>query len=60
MDTTSVLQKLIEIEQAVGREELATIRRMVMEAQECVLGVPKCALARPSSSLQTTRYPFPN
>jgi len=60
MDTTSLLQKLIEIEQAVGREELATIRRMIVEAQECVLGVPKSALSRLHSGVQATRRVLPN
>lgn len=60
MDITSLLQKLIEIEQAVGREELATLRRMIIEAQECVLGVPKSALSRLHYGLQTTRSVLPN
>jgi hypothetical protein len=60
MDTTSLLQKLIEIEQAVGSEEHATIRRMIVEAQECLLGFQKNALTRLCQAPQSTRRPLPN
>ena len=41
MDLTSVLGKLIEIGKAVGVKDEPTIRRMVAEAQDCVLRMQK-------------------
>ncbi|HUN84768.1 MAG TPA: hypothetical protein VMU48_10330 [Terracidiphilus sp.] len=60
MDTTSLLQKLIEIEQAVDSEELATIRRMIIEAQECLLGFQKSALTRLCPVPKARQQPLPN
>jgi hypothetical protein len=37
MDLTSVLGKLIEIGKAVGVKDESTVRRMIAEAQDCVL-----------------------
>jgi hypothetical protein len=37
MNTVVVLQKLNEIERALDVEERATIRKMLLDAQQCVL-----------------------
>jgi uncharacterized membrane protein len=37
MNTVILLQKLTEIEQALDREEKATLRKMLRDAQQCAL-----------------------
>ena len=41
MDLTAVLGKLIEIGKAVGVKDEPTVRRMIAEAQDCVLRMQK-------------------
>jgi hypothetical protein len=41
MDLTSVLGKLIETGKAVGVKDEPTVRRMIAEAQDCVLQMQK-------------------
>ena len=41
MNLSSLLEKLIDIEQAIGTQELTTVRKMVIDAQECVLGMQR-------------------
>ena len=46
MNSVILLTKLIEIEQAIGVEDPIKIRRMVIEAEECLLGIQKESLDR--------------
>ncbi len=41
MNTISLLQKLQELEQAVGVEGVVTLRRMVADARECALEIQR-------------------
>jgi len=41
MDTAVILEKLIEIEKALGVRELATIRKMIIDVQESILEMQK-------------------
>jgi hypothetical protein len=43
MNLASLLAQLIDIERAIASQELATVRRMVIDAQECVLGLQRQA-----------------
>jgi hypothetical protein len=42
MNTVVLLQKLDEIERALDVEERATIRKMVLDAQQCALQLQRC------------------
>lgn len=46
MNTVLLLQKLIEIERAIGLESPQTLRLMVVEIEDCVLGIQKKAIDR--------------
>lgn len=46
MNSAILLTKLIEIEQAIGVEELSKVRNMVIEAQECLLVMQRESLDR--------------
>ena len=46
MNTVLVLQKLIEIERAIGFESPQTLRLMVFDLEDCVLGIQKKAIDR--------------
>ncbi len=37
MDTVSLMEKLLQIERAIGEKEAVTLRAMILDAQECVL-----------------------
>ena len=41
MDTNILLQKLIEIEKSIGVETNTTLRKQVLDAQDCVLQIQK-------------------
>ncbi len=41
MDTGAIIGKLLEIEQALGVEDTASLRARVIDAQECVLRMQK-------------------
>ena len=43
MHVKQLLERLIEIERAIGVQEPQTVRAMVMEAQEYLLGLQKAA-----------------
>ena len=46
MHARQLLERLIEIERAIGVEEPLTVREMVMEAQEYLLEVQKLTACR--------------
>lgn len=46
MNTLLVLQKLIEIERAIGFESPQTLRLRVFDVEDCVLGIQKKAIDR--------------
>lgn len=46
MDAEALLLKLIEIEQAIGKAEQSQLRSMVIDAEDCLLGLQKSAVAR--------------
>jgi hypothetical protein len=39
MEMTTLLNKLLEIEQAIGVEDNAALRKKILEAQDCILRV---------------------
>jgi len=41
MNTVMILEKLLDIERAVGREDINAIRQRIMDAQDCVLSMQK-------------------
>lgn len=57
LNTSALLNKLIEIELAAGVEEPASIRRMALEAQEILLGIQCSAVARLRAESYSPRVP---
>ena len=41
MTTMVLLQKLITIEQAIGSADNGTLRQLIYEAEDCLLGIQK-------------------
>jgi hypothetical protein len=46
MDLAPLLKKLMDIEQAIGTQELTTVRKIVIDAQEWVLEMQKQSVDR--------------
>lgn len=46
MNAETLLLKLIAIERAIGKEEPKELRRMVIDAEDCLLGIQKSAVER--------------
>ncbi len=44
MNTVILIEKLNEIEQALGKEEPNAIRRMLIEAQDCALKIQRASV----------------
>jgi hypothetical protein len=41
MNTVVILEKLLDIDRALGREDTTVIRKKIIEAQDCVLNMQK-------------------
>ena len=41
MNPVVILEKLLDIDRAVGREDIFTIRKRIIEAQDCVLSMQR-------------------
>ncbi len=48
MNSVSLMEKLLEIERAIGEEEPLTIRLMLHDAQECVLRMQRDLICSPN------------
>lgn len=60
MNTILLLQKLIEIERAIGSESTQTLRLMVIDVEDCVLGIQKKAIDRLCMGPRYAHEPLPN
>ena len=50
MNPAVILEKLLEIDRAVGRQDTVAVRRKIMEAQDCVLSMQKAQMETPRIS----------
>jgi hypothetical protein len=41
MNPVIILEKLLDIDRAIGREDIPAIRKRIMEAQDCLLSMQK-------------------